>query len=251
MIDWFAAADKLSGNTTKRTPTLTPELAPYWERYQRLEMQPLRIQVEIAGILAGYHPIHLDNLLARMVVDEAYSGHQMDNSGTPYLLPAPLKILWRHPETTLPLYAANQFEPVGFDREVTVWWHKRFVREEHIDARRKMNRGDISASAGRFKEKRIPMPARIATTWQADCIGNRDEIARLLATCRAIGKKRMGYVVEWRIGPVAEFRLNRPAPLAYLSGGSFSLDMRYCGWTPPYWASVPECQGWCVDAAEH
>lgn len=250
MIDWFAAADQLSGNTVQRTPTLPPELSPYWDRYLEIQdiMRPLRIQVEIQGVMAGYHPLTLDGLLARLVVDEAFQGEQLDNSATPYLLPGPLKLAWRHPVTTLPLWSANWFAPVTADREVSIWWHKRFIREDHVDAARKMNRGEINASAGRFKEKRIPMPAHIASVWQADCVGDADEIARLLTNCRTLSKKRSALVVEWRISPIDEFVFVRPVPVEFAGiQEAASLNMRYCGWTPPYWASIPEVQGWCTD----
>lgn len=248
-VDWFATADKLSGNTVQRTPTLLPELSHYWNHYLESQdtMRPLRIQVEIQGVMAGYHPLTLDGLLARLVVDEAFQGAQLDNSGTPYLLPVPLKLAWRHPITTLPLWFANWFAPATADREVSIWWHKRFVREEHISNEGKFNRGDIKASAGRFKEKRIPLPAHIASVWQADCVGDADEIARLLSVCHVISKKRMAMVVEWRISPIDEFVFNRPLPVEFAaSQEQMGLDLRYCGWTPPYWASIPEVQGWCV-----
>lgn len=246
-IDYFAAVDQLCGNTIQRTPTLLPELAPYWDRYLTLDMRPLRIQVEITGVMAGYHPLTLDGLLARLVVDEAFRGAQLDNSGSPYLLPVPLKLAWRHPMTTLPLWYANWFAPITADREISIWWHKRFIREEHIDANRKMNRGDIDASTGRFKEKRVPLPAHIASTWQADCIGSVEEIARLLINARCLSKKRSALVIEWHISPLDEFKFTRPLPVEYAGQqAAFGLNMRYCGWTPPYYVSVPETQGWCV-----
>lgn len=248
MIDYFTQAP------TARQSTLIDPLLPYWQQYcdsddAQIAMQPLRIIVEVSGPIAGYHALNLDNLLARLVVDRATEGNALDNDHSPYLLPAPLKILWRHPQTGLPLYAANPFAPVGHNRQIILWWHKRFIKSEYAAIRPGVSKGDIQPNQGRFKEKRIPLPAQTASHWYADCIGDGDAISELLRLCHAIGKRRMAAVVAWWIVPMDEFAIDRPVPLNYLYSddpATLPLNAQYCGWTPPYWPGVPECQGWCA-----
>lgn len=254
LTDWFKSVDTLSNNRPLRRAYLLDELRPYWERWSATEFQqrcrPLRITMDIHGVLAGYNPLSLDNLLARLLLDRVLGGAQLDNEHSPYLLPAPLKIVWRHPQTSLPLYASNQFEPVGHDITVAVWWHKRFVRPEHVTLGPGVRKGDIQPNQGRYKEKRVPMPARTAARWQADCIGDAEAIADLLQDCARVGKRRLALVEQWTIAPVAEFSWSRPVPVAFLAGTDrehgIPLDMRFCGWTPPYWPGVPEAQAWCA-----
>lgn len=247
--DWFNAT--INAATPNRHVTLLPELEPYWQRWSSPEAQaamiPLRVAVEVTGIMAGYNPLNLDNLLARLVVDRAFSGNQLDDTHSPYLLPAPLKIMWRHPQTGHPLYASNAFTPVGHNQHLTVWWHKRFVRPELARAEAVKRKGDIQPSQGRYKEKRTPLPAQTASVWYADCIGDADSIAELLRLCNRIGKRRMASVEEWCIGKIEAFEYTRPVPVPYRHpNGDLPIDMQYCGWTPPYWPGVPESQGWCI-----
>lgn len=100
---------------------------------------------------------------------------------------------------------------------------------------------------GRFKKKRIPLPAQIASTWTAACIGNADEIARLLQSVDAVGKKRNACVQRWTIRTADSFEFSRWVPAAYTheTSGSFPLDMQLAAWTPPYWDGVPECKSMC------
>lgn len=246
-VDYFDAIDRLSG---QRTATLLPELQPYWQIYTadhyQPTMQPLQIEVEVSSPLGGYHPLTLDGLLAWSVVNEALDGNQLDNSGSPYLLPVPLKLMWRSP-VGMPLWAANWFEPVGANRQISAWWHKRAIKPEHAALRKGVSKASISEVMGRFKEKRIPMPAQIASTWTTTCIGDANEIARLLQNIDAIGKKRNAQVVRWTIRGIDEFKFSRWVPAAYMheSSGVIPLDMQLAAWTPPYWDGVPECKALC------
>lgn len=245
-IDYFAAIDNVVG----RTATLLPELRPYWDAYTAPDnqdaMRPLIIECEVDSPLGGYHPLTLDGLLAWAVVNEAMHGNQLDNSGSPYLLPTPLHLLWQAP-SGMPLWSANWFEPVGANRKISMWWHKRAVKPEHVAARKGVSKSSINEVAGRFKEKRIPMPAQIASTWTTTCVGNADEIARILRTVDAIGKKRSARVKKWTIRQVDLFEFERPIPAAYTHSqtGSFPLNVQLAAWTPPYWDGVPECKALC------
>ena len=244
-IDFFTAFD------APRQATLLPELAPYWQRYTSDEYQcamtPLIIECEVDSPLGGYHPLTLDGLLAWSMVNEAMRGNQLDNSQSPYLLPAPLRLLWRSP-AGMPLWAANWFEPVGANRKVSLWWHKRAIKPEHAALRKGVSKASVSEVMGRFKEKRIPMPAQIASTWTTTCIGNPNEIARLLQSVDAVGKKRNARVSRWTIRPAESFEFTRFVPVAYIheTQGGFPLNSQIAGWTPPYWDGMPECKAMCA-----
>jgi hypothetical protein len=111
-----------------------------------------------------------------------------------------------------------------------------------------VSKSSIHEQAGRFKEKRIPMPAQIASTWTTTCIGNAEEIARLLQSVDAVGKKRNARVSRWTIRQVEAFSFARPVPAAYIHERekAFPPDVQLAAWTPPYWDSVPECKALCA-----
>lgn len=242
--------DYFNTSLVKRKSTLIPGLEPYWCKYTddeyQSKMRPLRIGVQIEGVLTGYHSIQIDSLLSRLVVDEAMDGDRLDNSGTPYLLPIPLKLVWQQPVTELPLWAANALEPSAGSKSISVWWHKRFIKENFVSHETKYKKSDIAPNKGRFKEKRVPLPAQTAKSWMADCTGDPNEIARLLQKCVSIGKKRLAMVVEWTVSEVDEFEFSRPLPVEYLQTDLDIEKTIYCGWTPPYWASIPEVQAICM-----
>src|SRR5690606_10100007 len=197
-IDFFEAVDSLSDmapveeppQRTFRRPTLIGDLAPYWERYtddaHQQAMRPLRVTVEVDGLMAGYDEPTLDGLLAAMVVQEALHGAPMDGTFAPYVLPVPLYRLWTCPETRLPLWACNPFRPVGPNQRVTTFLHKRTVRPEH--ARQQKGQPQPYPIKGRHKEKRVPLPAQTARYWYADGIGDEAEVARLMGLVEVMGK---------------------------------------------------------------
>jgi len=98
--------------------------------------------------------------------------------------------------------------------------------------------------AGGEKAYDLPLYLRSTPeiTWY--CRGDRDEVARLLAGCRGLGKKRghgHGQVRSWRVenhgpdwhlwGPSGE--LMRPMPSDLI--GEHSSPLRSWGWRPPGW----------------
>jgi hypothetical protein len=228
-------------------PTLLGELRPYWERFADPDyqetMEALRVVVHTEGVMAGYDNPTLDGLLAWAVQHEALRGQTMDSTGSPYLLPVPLYRLWTCPDTGLPLWAANPFQPHGPNVKTVEYWHKRMIRPEH--ARKQKGQRQPYGIKGRYKEKRVPLPAQTARTWWADCIGDADEVARLMDTVEVMGKRRKALVVEVRVEPLEQFRMCRPVPLGYFDDPSICTARTYTGWTPPYWSGVPQCQAEC------
>lgn len=251
--DFFAAVDQLKGEgdpddgkaeVVGPGPTLIRELEPYWTEWTNDERQadcePLRVLLEVDGVTAGYDAPTLDGILARMVTDEALSGDALDGSGGPYVLPVPLFRLWADPETRLPLWACNSFTPAGPNAQVTEYWHKRSIRSDH--ARKQKGQRTPYSIKGRYKEKRVPLPAQTARYWWADCIGYRPEVLRLMQQLRVFGKKRMALVRNVRVQKIERFQMQRPVPLHYFDESTDVQHHGYTGWTPPYWLAETQTE---------
>lgn len=234
-----------------------PALQPYSERYADMEMRPLtiRLYLEAGSQLAGYDPLHLDNLLARCVVDEATQWQGLPaehNIG--YALPVPLQCLWRD-SRGYPLWAATPFVPAE-GAEGDVWYrHKRQQSGRWTGTKRGTLR--LSATSGRWMERRVPVPTVVAPYWEARCIGNAIEIGRLLDHLSQVGKERsrgMGVVERWEIEPTDTFRLvgednelTRSLPMGaveLLNGWMPTGAPAPVGWTPPQWLPGLFAPGW-------
>lgn len=240
--------------TATRPRIMLNELRPYHDRYTapdyQTSMKRVLVVADVSGPMGGYDRLTLDGLLARMVVDEALDGTTLQGGG-PYVLPVPLRLVWTDPETEMPLWAANHFQPIGGSVKSVMYWHRRMIRGDlgHVPGGR---RPKVDGRAGRYKEIRMPLPTENAKRWAADCIGDPAEIARLLERCVALGKRRLARVLQWHVVPIdGEFRFTRPVPAAYLGASPEGSSLRYCGWTPPYWPGVPECQAWCTVQSEN
>lgn len=236
-----------------------PELAAYRDRARRDALISLRVVAVLRrnAPVCAYDLPQLDNLLARAVVNEATQGRGVPNSEAPYDLPTPLQCLWRSPEG-LPLWAASCFTPVGRAEADTVYWHKRAPTGRF--AANNGRRLSLTTKSGRWMERRVPVPVTVAGAWEAFCVGEPSEIARLLAGISHLGKKRAigwGEVREWRIEPeaepfalVREGRLVRPLPeaarTALLPDWEPQEPPYPLGWTPPQWKHSLFAFGWPV-----
>lgn len=231
-------------------------LGPYIERYECTSVEPMRVTLILrpGSRLAGYDPLNLDNLLARAVVVEATGGHLLPESQEPYTLPIPLRCLWRSPRG-LPLWAATPFHPVGECETDVAYWHKRHQRGIWTGAPK--GRFAITATKGRWMERRVPLPTRIADAWVAECVGNADEIARLLRAFSHVGKRRsngFGEVQQWRILAVSTFTLMREGRLTRALPAEAWPELGLAGipdgepapvaWTPPQWKPSLFAPGW-------
>jgi len=233
-----------------------PALMPFAERYAGLKMQPLIVRMVLrpGSRVAGYDPVNLDNLLARAVVDDATNGFGLPDSPDAYRLPVPLACLWRS-QDGLPLYAATQFAPVGVSARDVAYWHKR--QQDGRWTGTKSGKFSIPSTAGRYMERRVPLPTVVALAFEATCLGNAMEIARLLQGVTHVGKRRsngFGEVQHWEIDDAPEFSLivdgalTRPLPADAL----WLLPERHIpagdpapvGWTPPQWKPSLFAPGW-------
>jgi CRISPR type IV-associated protein Csf3 len=221
------------------------ELKPYDERYAQLKMQSLRIVARLmpGSEIVAYDPVHLDNLLAKCVVNEATHGAGLPDSNEPYLLPVPLQRLWSD-DQGLPLWASTVFIPVGISDRDIVYYHKRTITGRWTLSSSK--RFNIKSSAGRHMERRIPLPTVLALEWEAFCVGNPDEIARLLRNVRHLGKRRaigFGEIAEWCIEPADNWSISRSGLLLRPVPQQAARELKiHCldapqliGWTPPQW----------------
>jgi hypothetical protein len=240
-------------------------LDPYIERYQDIDTEPLRVTLELVegSPLVGYDPLMLDNLLARAVVNEATSGEGLPPGQGAYLLPVPLRCLWQDGEG-YPLWAATPFVPEGEQFTDTYYYHKR--QQPGMWTGTKSGQLKISSTNGRYMERRVPTPSVTAERFVATCIGDAEEVARLLHGIAHAGKRRavgFGEVRRWVIDDAPEFRLvaggklTRNLPEEAIDAiDDYGLLPRYrpegatapVGWTPPYWLPALYRPGWWMGA---
>lgn len=104
-------------------------------------------------------------------------------------------------------------------------------------------RGRILTGEGTYRAYHMPIFYRVARWIEWYCVGDRAEIATLLAAMTHIGKKiaqGWGRVIEWRIEPMTEDwsvrrdgRLTRGVPMA--DAGNNILNALLYGLRPPYY----------------
>lgn len=237
-------------------------LAPYSDRYANVMHgggEPLRIVAHLATAtkVIGYDPIHFDGLLARLVVEEATEGRGLAESAEPYALPIPVHVLWRD-SRGLPLYAASDLLPAGWSATVAHVIHKRAPTGDY--SRTKSGKLQLRTDRGRWMERRMPLPAMVATELVAYAIGDGEEIARLLSGVTNIGKKRAhgaGAVAEWSVEPcdpddcttiARDGVLVRPTPEGAGIGFALPDPPSLVGWTPPQWLPSAWSMGWRTGA---
>ena len=218
-------------------------------RYLALPKEPLAITVTL---LTGVNPgvrdeLHIDSMLGAAVV-QSYPVPVSFDGGTK-VVPVPLDSLWIS-EDGLPLWASSLFYTLGGVFRDKRYWHKRYPTG-HLEWSVKQS---ANTSAGRWKEYRVPLLPRVMDTEQDAClrclcIGNKEEIERLVPYLTHIGKKgTQGYgrVLSWTVEPFAlhpdaarvSILNHRPAPAAYYYetyGNDLASDWIIQGWTPPYW----------------
>jgi hypothetical protein len=230
-------------------PVDVPALAPYHDQYAPLARPgvgvPFRVVLRFHNALEGFDALHLDNLLALLVVAEATSGNLLPPSPEPYRLPVPLTPLWWDAEG-LPLWAATQFRPVGGDG----------APHTDVQYRHKRAVAGVNPVKGRWQEMRQPYAGQLAPEgWEAFAVGDPHEVARLLHKERYFGKKRAvgaGHLADMTVEPApwslvtANGRLARSVPGAAATAlGVMGTDaLVLVDWTPPQWLPALLRPGW-------
>lgn len=214
------------------------------------QSEPFCVQLTLATQPIFYDALALDGLLAYSVVQRATEGRGYPESGVPYWIPLPLNLWWQE-ETGLPLWAATRFHPVSADSEHSVYWHKREFSPTFLKRARDGRPANLNFKNGVYKSYRIPMPAHTALTWRAYGEGDVAAVTSLLSDVTHVGKKRAygyGAVVNCEVKaieeamPIAfENKLIKSFPSPFVLEHPDILEdvaekqMRFCGWTPPYW----------------
>lgn len=232
-------------------------LAPAAHRYATATYRPLRVTLWLlpGSTLAGNDPLHLDNLLARRVLDRHDDGRgPLDDVAGGYEFPLPLRTLWRS-DDGLPLYAATPFTPVGTTASDVTFLHKR----QQSGRWTKAGRGGWNPrqGSGRWAERRQAIRSTLAEAWIADAIGGADAIGDLLLDVVHVGKKRamgFGAVARWEIAPLPAWHfvrggvLTRPLPAlaapTLLGIHTPAGEPALVGWTPPPWKPSLFRPGW-------
>jgi CRISPR type IV-associated protein Csf3 len=218
------------------------------ERYSDCVTTPVvvRLRLQPGGRIVSYDPVHLDNLLAWAVVQEATNGEGVPNADDAYSIPLPLSKLWTSDEG-LPLWSASVMLAADQSSEDVAYYHKRAISGQWSASSSK--RFGISGTAGRHMERRLPTPTTVCDTWIAYADGWPEEISRLLGQVGYVGKHRhtgLGEVREWSVEPSSSPRtwerdgvLVKPMPTNALQALGATIrpeeSEQLVGWTPPQW----------------
>lgn len=215
------------------------------ERYSALPIEPLFVRAVLG---TPYAPtidgrLHLDSILSKAVVDAHPCPPPWGDE--PAVIPLPISLLWASQEG-LPLWACSDLYSVAEKHSTVEYWHKRFPEQAMQDWCAKPN---ADMGSGRYKEYRVP----VRTEMPADsvlcalCIGNRDEVERLLSYVTHVGKKPSqgkGRVIRWYVEPIQNetpeisILSRRPVPLSFFIESSREISgtlSPLSAWTPPYW----------------
>lgn len=208
-----------------------------WDNYQALPMQGLQVTAllgkNFVPSLDG--DLHLDSLLAYAATLDLADRIPALDKHNPRVIPIPLKVAWVS-ANGLPLFTTTNLQADLPNERSTEYWHKRFPTNEVMQYCKNPN---TPTTRGPFKEYRIPMQTISCHSATAFCIGNLDEVYRLLKNyIHFVGKKPSqgkGAVLEWQVTPVvtqAETILGqRAVPAVAIGKRTGAIG----GWTPPYW----------------
>lgn len=231
-----------------------PGMENYTRAFMALDFEPLTVTARLVknAQMVAYEPYpYLDGLLAWAVLQEVTAGQGVpQNTPEVYWIPLPLRCLWMSPEQ-LPLWETSVFQPMGdVVRDVT-YLHKRNPPGEFSTSAR------WNTQAGRWMERRRPLPTVGCDVWEARCIGNRKWVEKLLVqNVGFLGKNRgvgFGEVADWKVTPatfdtslVRDGRLTHAIPEAWPGKLLIGEAPRRVGWTPPQWKRSLFSLGWPV-----
>lgn len=125
-----------------------------------------------------------------------------------------------------------------YEAEEVTAIHKRWDQQEnHLNWNGK--RKNWSTSEGNTKSWTMQIPERVTPQIDWYCIGDPDEILRLLQFCTGIGKKRRTQVSSWFVEDSEDWHLwkngylMRPMPERMLDQVPPSFSVRNWAWRPP------------------
>lgn len=224
------------------------------ELYNALEHEPLAIVARLSSPLSAVLPwFAFDSILAFAVFEDLLGGdavnHQGGNPAEMVDIPLPLAEAGDEPHrywrASLGIY--NQ-EAESIDKR-----RKRWCDEFDDVVNFKSKTKKIQYDGLFFKSQDLPVVCRHIPEMRFYCVGNREELGRLLPSITHIGANRghgYGRVDSWSVEPSPEdwSEWFSGQPMRSIPVGSPEpsdlLRVEYAGFRPPYWA--PHNQTWCV-----
>lgn len=221
------------------------------DHYEALPKEPLLVRGELFEPVIPAEPrdgggaLHLDSLLGTSVLN-AHPKAPVFSKGFPAVAPLPLELAWASPEGR-PLWTCSELRAQGDALRAPFFWHKRYPEDRaHLSKKGKLP----NTRSGRWKEYRMPLSGVVTPEFRATCIGNAEEVARLLSYITHVGKKT-GYgfgrvswsveVLDTDIETIRGVSLRcRSVPVKYLmeTEGEARLTPEACSrrsWTSPSW----------------
>jgi CRISPR type IV-associated protein Csf3 len=217
-------------------------------------MQPLKITAYLGTKLSvsdDWSP-SLDALLIKLLLDEL--GLASSN-------PMPEDIVRNQPiiDAHMPIfkgqlkgewYWQTSSPCYLWDSDSTETIHKRWDQQErNLDWQSK--RRNWSTSETNTKAWTILIPERSTPQIDWYCVGDADEITRLLTLCDGLAKKRRTQVTEWVVEAIEEdwhlWRngdLMRPMPCSLMDKAPMDFAIRQWAWRPP--THLPENTTKCL-----
>jgi hypothetical protein len=217
--------------------------------YGQMTYEPLTVRLWLASARAGYDSLNLDGLLAWCVLSSQMAVPAMLNDAY-YFIPLPCRMLWQSPEG-YPLWATTAFLGQGWQTVDTEYTNRQFDPE--LFTRR--GRTLVQPGAGEWRPRRSVVPLENAAWYEAQCLGNGEEIERLLQQVIGVGKRRgagYGAIDRYRVVPAETYSyttmgaLARPIPAAARGavGRLPAIEPEMIGWTTPYWHPGLWALGW-------
>lgn len=198
--------------------------------------------------LINYEPMQLDSIVGYRVMQELHKGKP--NIDEVVDMPLPIEKLWDEPLC----YNATALIPQGEIINDVQYLHKRV--QNCVFTKGKNDVFRLQTAAGRFQERRIPVPTIVANDLVAYCVGDAEQLQYHLNKVRHLGKRRnigFGCVDKWVIeeSTIKDFlivggKLTRPIPkeLAEFKGWHFECEPYYISIRPPYWHGSTKTLGY-------
>lgn len=205
-------------------------------------MQPLKVTAHLATKLSvndDWSP-SLDALLIKLLLDER--GLATSN-------PKPEEVSRNQPviDAHIPIakgdisdewYWQTSSPCYLWDSDSIETIHKRWDQQErNLDWKGK--RRNWSTSETNTKSWTILIPERSTPQIDWYCVGDADEILRLLSLCEGLGKKRRTQIASWEVTPIVEDwhlwregQLMRPMPMDLIEAPK-EFVIRNWAWRPP------------------
>lgn len=181
-----------------RPPLPHEQLDALWERYRTLPKQPLKIVGHMSSAMVEYEPLNMDGLLGWAVLQEVIGANHLNPQEGLWRVPVPLEVIYE--QDGWPMYASTVLWPDAKAAKDSVIYHKRAQPGRYTGT--KKGTFQIEATAGRWMDRRMPIPTLNTPTLTAWVIGNPEEVARLLKRITFIGRRRSaghGEVRSWEI----------------------------------------------------